>query len=877
MNTSIHNNKLNIMSIKNINYCYLYVPGSKGIGGYNGLEKIKFSIDSLKKYSEYDNIYVYCGNDGTDIDEIPKMKKYCNENKIIFIDIGTLKHDFGRINKHITIKNPYRLNILIEKVYILLNHSDLENIVVLDIDNVLQHKLSIDIFTDMNALLAEKENNYILNVRNLKEAFDEMNISINDKTPYYNSGFIYIPKKNRKKIAKEIIDMILTMNRFDDKKRIAKDLDEQIAVSSIIYKYYNNNIQTVDKYFKHYWIETVNNINYWETYNVGFIVSNNTYNQLKQLQDIKKKDNFNTDPNNLLNGEIYSLSCWIYALMDSTLKYTLIKLSDHMLINKAKLCKNIVFYFTYCKDLHNKLLKKTNTIKYFNHSYFEKKNNKDDLNILTTYYNNNYNISLGIYPHPISQKTNNINFNNNIHGLIWSKCVSHWVDHSQTGNILNFIEFMKDKNIFLYTTLRNIKNIEFPKYLKKEKKDKYYDTYDQINNFNNINNLQQTNITNFRELLNHVKFVIGFGVPGSGPTIVECLHTKTLLLCPSIQVPVDLQNNTNIILTDNMSLSEMTNIIINIINGNINFDNTDIPYRYTKDGVKTKMYDTFSIIKNNDIEFIKNKDISICYISWKKHNVLENTLKNHLDNNLYKFVNNKIIFFQEYSQIEQDIAIKFNLDCIYNYKNVNIYGGFKELVLQCENKYMIFSENDFIINCDKNHIINIFKDIFELFENDNIDIVRLRNLSKPGYPFLSKTYTNSIKYSDDLYNANKYSKCFNHSLESLNWLNEPEKTFTFLNVIQKRFKWYYTKQKNINWTNNIYITKTKILKEIILPLFKLRNEECIKESKHLNMEYYLDNLEKYSINCEDTTNLIVKYNMLNTCTTFNGMFEHKSN
>ena len=43
------------------------------------------------------------------------------------------------------------------------------------------------------------------------------------------------------------------------------------------------------------------------------------------------------------------------------------------------------------------------------------------------------------------------------------------------------------------------------------------------------------------------------------------------------------------------------------------------------------------------------------------------------------------------------------------------------------------------------------------------------------------------------------------------------------------------------------------------------------------MEYYLDNLEKYSINCEDTTNLIVKYNMLNTCTTFNGMFEHKSN
>tara|TARA_Y100001980_G_C14460860_1_gene242799 strand:+ start:271 stop:852 length:582 start_codon:yes stop_codon:yes gene_type:complete len=192
------------------------------------------------------------------------MKKYCNENAIIFKDIGKLKHDFGRINKHVTIKNSYRLNILIEKIYILLNHSLSENIVFIDIDNVIQRNIPLQIFNNSNIILSEKEDNNLLNIRNLKNAFDEININIDNTTPSYNSGFIYIPSKDRKIIAQEVINMIIYMNKYDDKKRIAKDLDEQIALSAIAYKYYKNNIKTMNAYTKHFWSDVMNNINYWE-------------------------------------------------------------------------------------------------------------------------------------------------------------------------------------------------------------------------------------------------------------------------------------------------------------------------------------------------------------------------------------------------------------------------------------------------------------------------------------------------------------------------------------------------------------------------------------------------------------------------------------
>ena len=619
---------------------------------------------------------------------------------------------------------------------------------------------------------------------------------------------------------------------------------------------------------------TIQNIDYSEKYDIGFIVSKDTFNKIEQLQKIKIKDQFNKDPGNLLNGEIYSLSCWIYALMDSKLKYKLIKLSDDMMIYKAKMCKNIVFYFTYSKDLYNKLIENNDILKYFNYSYFEKKNNKDDINILTTYYNNNYNIPLGIYPHPICKKKNNINFNNNIYGLIWSKCVSHWVDNKNTDNVLNCIKCMGKKNIFLYTTLRNIKNIKFPNYLNKEIKHIYYDIYNQINNCNNINNLQQTNMTTFRELLKHVKFIIGFETHGSGPTIVECLHTKTLLLCPSKQIPIDLQKNKNIILTDNMSSLDISNIIINIIEGKIKFDNSYIPFRYTYEGVKNSLYNIFSTITEKKINIIKNKDIGICYLSWKSHNRLIETLENHKNSSLYKFINDKYIFFQEISDKDIKIKDKYNLKYFKSSINLGIYYGFKVLVENCKNKYMIFCENDFLIRENEKFLYNIFEDCIDLFENNNADIIRLRDMVEPGYPLYSRGYIKKIKYTEYLFNKKSYSKKFNYILESLNWLEYPQSVFNNLNIIDKKHKWVYTKQKNTNWTNNIFIAKTTTLLNIILPLFNNIKKNDLNKDIHLNMEYFLDNLDSYLDH--NTYNLKKNYNDLNIFSTRNNLFYHLS-
>jgi FkbM family methyltransferase len=251
-------------NVSYMNYVYLIVEGCNGYGkDFNGIEKLDFSIKSLKKNtSKYKNIYVYYSYDDTNIDTQDKIINYCKNNNIISIDNGKLKHDFGKSCKNIS--NPYRLNILIEKIYILLNHDDNEDICFVDLDTEFNYTIDKYIYNLNKPILWTNEYN-LLQKKKLVNFFNNiMKYNVDIESRMFNTGFIFIPKLYRKSLAKEALQLALEMNKYPDNLRPCKDLDEQIALSIVIFKYYKNNIILMNKHINHYWDKCMRNEKYWE-------------------------------------------------------------------------------------------------------------------------------------------------------------------------------------------------------------------------------------------------------------------------------------------------------------------------------------------------------------------------------------------------------------------------------------------------------------------------------------------------------------------------------------------------------------------------------------------------------------------------------------
>ncbi len=245
-----------------MNYVYLLVPGCNGYGqNYCGLEKLKFSIDSLKKNTnKYNKIYVYYGYDNTSFERINDIKIYCEENNLIGVNIGNLKHDFGICHAS-GISNPYRLNILIEKIYILINHDENEEICFIDIDTEFNTEIDNYVFDYKTPILWANEHKLLCG-RDLRKFFKTMNYYVDPESIMFNSGVIYIPKENRKKIGEESLNLVLEMNKYEDCLRVARDLDEQIALSIIIYKHYKN-VNLFKDILNHYWEKVHREEKYW--------------------------------------------------------------------------------------------------------------------------------------------------------------------------------------------------------------------------------------------------------------------------------------------------------------------------------------------------------------------------------------------------------------------------------------------------------------------------------------------------------------------------------------------------------------------------------------------------------------------------------------
>jgi hypothetical protein len=242
-------------------------------------------------------------------------------------------------------------------------------------------------------------------------------------------------------------------------------------------------------------------------------------------------------------------------------------------------------------------------------------------------------------------------------------------------------------------------------------------------------------------------------------------------------------------------------------------------------------------------------NISIGYLSWKRNKILNQTLNSHNNNGLFNIVpkQNRIIFFQELSNEDIDDANKFNCNYIGNSLNIGILNGFIKLVESCKTEYFIFCENDWVLIEKENTTRKIIEDCIQLLNSNNVDIVKLRSRKKPGNPLYSKP-----KIVNEWLSQN--CDGFPYKLESLSWLDEPNKIYNnLLDEYDGNYKWYITTLKHQSWSNNVFICKTNYLNNIILPLLKTSitnkldnytglEDILIKYNNYIGINSYIDSI-----------------------------------
>jgi len=213
-------------------------------------------------------------------------------------------------------------------------------------------------------------------------------------------------------------------------------------------------------------------------------------------------------------------------------------------------------------------------------------------------------------------------------------------------------------------------------------------------------------------------------------------------------------------------------------------------------------------------------EFTIGYLSWKEHNILTKTLESHNKNGLYDIIpkKNRLIFFQEISNEDKEIAKKFNCRYIGNKNNIGLLNAFIKLVENCKTKYFIFCENDFLLldNYKNYNLKKCFQDVKSILDENEYSQVKLSNTKNPGFIYCRPSDINNwLSVSQD---------DFVYKIESFSWIDKPEKFYNNIEIIKKNYLWYKVKNEDQRWSNHIYACNTKFLKKIVLPIIKFHRD-----------------------------------------------------
>jgi hypothetical protein len=194
--------------------------------------------------------------------------------------------------------------------------------------------------------------------------------------------------------------------------------------------------------------------------------------------------------------------------------------------------------------------------------------------------------------------------------------------------------------------------------------------------------------------------------------------------------------------------------------------------------------------------------ITLAILSWKARQTLEYTLNSYDLWGLTDLVDQKLIWFNEISDADRDLAEKYGYTYDGSPENLGIAGGYKELVARATGSLFLFLENDWVLI---EEAANQIREGTLLLETGVVDVVRYRHRKNPGSPLWSKQFA-----------GNEASKP-QYLLESLHWHPSPESIVYGHNwtpLSKLSFGWYMTQAMFANWTNNPTMFRTPFIRRL---------------------------------------------------------------
>lgn len=187
--------------------------------------------------------------------------------------------------------------------------------------------------------------------------------------------------------------------------------------------------------------------------------------------------------------------------------------------------------------------------------------------------------------------------------------------------------------------------------------------------------------------------------------------------------------------------------------------------------------------------------MTIGILSWGARGTLRNSLKSYQSLGLKELDDEAIIFFNEITDEDREIAAEFGYQAEGSPINLGIANGYKSLVAHATGEFFLFLENDWELIEDPKKVIY---DAKEYLRTNVVDVARLRHRNNPGHPLWSRTYEGR-----ELDNTA-------FLLDSLHWRSDPDRVFPGL--ITKVDDWYFTGANFANWTNNPTLFRTEWLR-----------------------------------------------------------------
>ena len=211
-------------------------------------------------------------------------------------------------------------------------------------------------------------------------------------------------------------------------------------------------------------------------------------------------------------------------------------------------------------------------------------------------------------------------------------------------------------------------------------------------------------------------------------------------------------------------------------------------------------------------------DISIGILTWKRLDVLQQTLDSYKANGLLELSNDITIFFQEIGEEEIKLANNYGLKYIGAKENIGIHEAYKALVANAKNSYFLFLENDWYCIENRETVRKRLNTGIEILESDKAQVIRYRHRKTPGYPCSIVTNNRQKRVANI---SKRNLSCIPMINEELCSLFEE---LTKISISNENY--YFLSPKNICWTNNPCLFKTSFISSII------------------NLDHFIPNAEK---------------------------------